>query len=301
MAAAPGKPGHTEPGLQADWRFFSYMVHGRPRPAPKTTAGCALDLGRIRAQTPASEGFAMPHEGYNLFCPVAKACEVLEPRWTLLLLCEMWAGSTRFNEIRRGVPGVSPTLMSKRLKEMEERSLVVRSVEGPDGAIHYRTTAMADELEPIVHALGQWAHRNIDADVTLERLDARLLMWNIRRKIDVAALPRRRIVIQFIYPELAKDERNYWLIAKPGAEVDLCTADPGHPVDLFVTADLKAITSAWMNLSSLDGEIARGRIELVGDPAMIRSVSAWMVRSSFVGGCGAGAPETVSRPVQVLH
>lgn len=224
----------------------------------------------------------MASEGYNQFCPVAKACELLEPRWTLLLLCEMWAGSTRFNEIRRGVPGMSPTLMSKRLREMEERGLVIRTENPSTGDINYTTTHVADELESIVHALGEWAHRNVDAEVTLENLDARLLMWNMRRKIDPTGLPRaRRSVIEFIYPELPRDERSFWLIARPGMPVDLCSIDPGHDVDLFIQADLKAMTSAWMGLSSLDAEIARGTISLTGDMSIAASLENWLVRSSY--------------------
>ncbi len=224
----------------------------------------------------------MANGGYNQFCPVSKACELLEPRWTLLLLCEMWSGSTRFNEIRRGVPGMSPTLMAKRLREMEANGLVTRSQNRVTGEIVYRTTDIADELEPIVHALGTWAHRNIDANVTLEKLDARILMWNMRRKVNAAALPsRKRSVIQFTYPELARDERHYWLVARPGTPVDLCLTDPGYDVDLFVTADLKAMTSAWIGLSSLDAEISRERISFVGDMSLATSIGNWMVRSSY--------------------
>ena len=206
--------------------------------------------GRVRIM--ADGGPPMSKDSHNQFCPVAKACEVLEPRWTMLILCEMWSGSSRFNEIRRGVPGMSPTLMSKRLKDMEGRGLVKRSENPRTGEITYITTSIANELEPIVHAVGKWAHRNIDADVTLKKLDARLLMWNMRRKIDGSALPpAKRSVIQFIYPELPEDEGNFWLIAKPGTPVDLCSTDPRHEVDLFVTAELKATTSAWIGLSGL--------------------------------------------------
>lgn len=224
----------------------------------------------------------MSNDGYNQFCPVAKACEVLEPRWTLLLLSEMWSGSCRFNEIRRGVPGMSPTLMSKRLREMEERGLITRTENSATGDINYKTTRIADELEPIVHALGEWAHRNIDADVTLENLDARLLMWNMRRKINAAALPTgRRSVIRFIYPELPNPEQSYWLLARPGMPVDLCLTDPGHDVDLFVTAQLKAMTSAWIGFSTFEAEIASERISLIGDPALVANLGSWMVRSSY--------------------
>jgi hypothetical protein len=141
---------------------------------------------------------------------------------------------------------------------------------------------MADELEPIIGALGKWAHRNVDAEVTLENLDARLLMWNMRRKIDARALPpSRRSVIEFTYPELPKDEQNYWLICKPGTPIDLCSLDPGHDVDLFVSADLKAMTSAWIGFSTLEREISRGKISLIGDRAIAASVDSWLVRSSF--------------------
>jgi hypothetical protein len=150
------------------------------------------------------------------------------------------------------------------------------------GEVHYRPTAIANELEPILFALGKWAHRNVNADVTLEHLDARVLMWNLRRKVNSVALPQgRRSVVQFIFPELPHDEQSYWLVARPGTPVDLCLVDPAHDVDLFITADLKAMTSAWLGLSSLDLEIARGRIELIGDRHIASAIGNWMVRSSY--------------------
>lgn len=224
----------------------------------------------------------MSQRGYSQFCPVAKACEVIEPRWTLLLLSEMLSGSTRFNEIGRGVPGMSPTLMSRRLREMEERGLITRSQHPVTGEIHYRTTYLAEELAPIIQALGRWAHRHIDAEVTLENLDARLLMWNMRRKIDTSALPlAKRTVIQFIYPELCAGDRNFWLIVKPGVPVDLCSTDPGYDVDLFVTAELRALTAAWMGHSTLRKEIEQRRISLTGDARLADAIERWMVRSIF--------------------
>ena len=141
---------------------------------------------------------------------------------------------------------------------------------------------MADELKPVVHALGQWAHRSVDAEVSLENLDARLLMWNMRRKIDVLALPKgRNTVIQFTYPELPKDQRDYWLVAKPDQSVDLCLIDPGHDVDLFIRADLKAMTSAWMGWSSLRREIDAETIVLVGSNRLINTLEKWMVRCAY--------------------
>lgn len=224
----------------------------------------------------------MSNDGYNLFCPISKACELLEPRWTLLVLGEMWSGSTRFNEIRRGVPGMSPTLLSKRLKEMEHNGLIHRFENRATGDINYQLSHMGQELQPIAFALGKWANRHIDADVTLENLDARLLMWNMRRKIrttDWSAV--RHTVVQFTYPELPPDQQSYWLVAKPGSYVDLCSDDPGHDVDLYVTADLKAMTSAWIGFTSLTAELARGNISLIGDRTLAQTMSTWMVRSAY--------------------
>jgi DNA-binding HxlR family transcriptional regulator len=224
----------------------------------------------------------MSNDCYHSFCPIAKAGELLQPRWTLLILSELWQGATRFNELRRGLPGISPTLLSKRLKEMQHNGLIRRIESDGAGEDGYETTVMADELKPIVHALGQWAHRSVDAEVSLENLDARLLMWNMRRKIDVLALPKgRNTVIQFTYPELPKDQRDYWLVAKPDQSIDLCLIDPGHDVDLFIRADLKAMTSAWMGWSSLRHEIDVEKIVLVGSNRLINTLEKWMVRCSY--------------------
>jgi DNA-binding HxlR family transcriptional regulator len=222
-----------------------------------------------------------PTKGYTRFCPVAMACEALEPRWTMLILCEMWSGSSRFSEIQRGVPGMSPSLLSRRLREMEERGLVQTVTGGRDGGRRYLTTAMADELEPVIHALGSWAHRNLDPEPGLDCLDARVLLWNIRRKIDASALPRRRAVVKFVLSEPGAPAFPAWLLIRANGDTDLCLIDPKDEVDLFILADLKALTSAWMGHSSFAVEIDAGRIELIGDAEMAARLSKWLVRSSF--------------------
>ena len=217
----------------------------------------------------------MSEGGYNQFCPVAKACELLQPRWTLLILSEMWSGSTRFNDIHRGVPGMSPTLLSRRLKEMEANGLIRHEGAG------YRTTEMAQKLEPIVQALGQWAHQNIDCELSLRDLDSRLLMWNVRRKIDLSLFPNRRAVVQFIFPDQPADHRDYWLIAKPGSDIDLCVTDPGFAVDLFVESPLKVLTAVWMGWAPLKPALACGDIFVSGDAELSASIDRWMVLSGF--------------------
>ncbi|MBW3096461.1 winged helix-turn-helix transcriptional regulator [Pseudohoeflea coraliihabitans] len=223
----------------------------------------------------------MPEKAYPLFCPVAMASEMLEPRWTMLILCEMWSGSSRFTEIQRGVPGMSPSLLAKRLKDMEGKGLVEKSVRGTSSHAEYFTTPLAEELEPIVRKLGEWAHRNIQSEVSLSHLDARLLMWSIRRKIDRLHLPLHKCVIQFTLKDPPNDPVNYWLVIKPGVEPDLCFADQNFSIDLFIVSELRALTSAWMGHSTFNAEIASGAISVIGHEVMARSLTKWLVTSSF--------------------
>jgi len=223
----------------------------------------------------------MSIKSYGLFCPVAIACEVIERRWTLLILLEMRGGATRFNEIRRGVPGISPTLLSKRLKEMEKQGLIERLEDPAKGTVDYIQTNIAIELQPAIRLLGEWAYRNFSVDVALDDLNPGYLMWNVRRKIDMAALPERRVVVQYHFTDLNENEATYWLIAKPGTPVDLCMMDPGFEIDLFIEADSKAMASVWMGYSSWQAEMSRDRIFLSGDARLIKTIDSWMVRSSY--------------------
>ena len=231
----------------------------------------------------------MPISKFALFCPMVRACDLLGPRWTLLILTEMATGSTHFNDIRRGVPGISPGLLSKRLRQLEENGLIERLVDGASSAIEYVPTAAARELDPIMEALGRWSYRNTDADDQLCNIDPRYLMWNMRRKIKVGALPQRRVVLKFAYPDHDRDPRNFWIIVRPGKPVDVCFVDPGHDVDLFVTADLRAMASVYFGRSRLVDELRRGRIDLVGSVTLERSIGNWLGLSSFADEDNASA------------
>lgn len=223
----------------------------------------------------------MAKSGYGQFCPVAMAAEILCPRWTLVMLSEMLAGSTRFNEIRRGVPRMSPALLSTRLKQLEEGGLIERvERKGVEGA-EYLLTPAARELEPIITALGNWSQRWVASELTLQNLDAQLLMWNVRRKLSPDPMPKRKTVVQIIFPELAQNKRNYWLIVAPGQSTDLCSIDPGFEVDLFVSADLRSMTSAFIGPSTLDAEIKADRIILTGDKDLSIQFRKWFVQSRY--------------------
>ena len=217
--------------------------------------------------------------GYGQFCPVAMAAEVLCTRWTVLVLREMYAGSTRFNELRRGVPLMSPTLLSKRLKELENFGVIERVKTAEPGVFEYRLTAAGHELQSIVMGLGVWGQRWVETQSSLKNLDPSLLMWDMRRNLNPTPMPHRRCVIQFLYPALANKQR-YWLVIDRGA-VDLCLIDPGFEVDLYVVADLRAMTAIWMGLTTVRAEVQAGHLKLTGEADLKRSMQTWLGLSPF--------------------
>jgi len=225
---------------------------------------------------------AMAEGSYRQFCPVAMAAEVLCTRWTVILLRELVAGSTRFNELRRGVPRMSPALLSRRLKDLEAAGIVAREPSRTEsGAFEYRLTASGRELGPIVEAFGIWGQRRIEADLSLQHLDAQLLMWDMRRNLNPTPMPRGRNVVQFVYPELAAAQRFWWLIVDPKDGVDLCSIDPGFDVDLYVSVDLRTMTAIWMGLDSVRAAVASKRMMLTGDRNIASAMQAWLGLSPF--------------------
>lgn len=224
----------------------------------------------------------MAEGSYRQFCPVAMAAEVLCTRWTIVLLRELVAGSTRFNELRRGVPRMSPALLSRRLKDLEAAGIVAREASETDaGAFEYRLTASGRELGPIVNAFGIWGQRRIEADLSLQHLDVQLLMWDMRRNLDPKPMPRGRNVVQFVYPELAATQRAWWLIVDPKEGVDLCSVDPGFEVDLYVSVDLRSMTAIWMGLDTVRAAIASKRMLLTGDRHIASAMQTWLGLSPF--------------------
>lgn len=216
---------------------------------------------------------------YGQFCPVSMASEILCSRWTVLVLREMLCGSTRFNDLRRGLPRMSPTLLSKRLKELELAG-VIRSAPVAPGISDYRLTEAGEELRPIVLGIGSWGQRWVESRLSLRNLDPTLLMWDMRRNLSTDPLPPRRCTIQFLYPELATTHRNYWLVVESG-EVDLCYTDPGFDIDLLVTSSLRTMTSIWLGHARLDTEVRAGHVQLEGDPAIRRAMQQWLKLSTF--------------------
>jgi len=210
------------------------------------------------------------------------AAEILCPRWTMVLLRELVAGSTRFNELRRGVPRMSPTLLSKRLRELERAGIVTRSPAPEDHAhMAYELTEAGRDLAPVIEAFGIWGQKWIEAEPSLDNVDPGLLMWDMRRNLDPTPLPPRKTVFAFLYTDQPEGCRDWWLIVEPGKSVDLCSIDPGFDVDLFIETDLRCMTAIWMGLSTVRRALDQGRLALEGDRGLADRMQVWLGQSPF--------------------
>jgi DNA-binding HxlR family transcriptional regulator len=222
----------------------------------------------------------MTQAGYKQFCPLSMAAELLCTRWTMVLLRELVAGSTRFNDLRRGVPKMSPTLLSQRLRDLEASGIVERTeIESEKGVFEYRLTEAGRDLRPVVEAMGFWGQKWVEARLSLKNLDPSLLMWDMRRNLNPSPLPDGRTVIQFLYHDLPASKRSWWLIVEKQGDVDLCWYDPGFDVDLYVSTDLCTMTSIWMGLTTVHKE--RDKISLTGDLDVAGKMQSWLGLSPF--------------------
>lgn len=222
----------------------------------------------------------MSDRSYGQFCPVSMAAEVLCSRWTMVLIRELVAGSTRFNDLRRGVPRMSPALLSQRLRDLQAAGVVTRVSTG-SGPAEYHLTEAGRELAPIVDAFGIWGQQRVRAEVSLQHLDVQLLMWDMRRGLDTTPMPRRRSVVQFLYSDLPASRRSYWLIVDPEAGVDLCSTEPGFDVDLYVSVDLRTMTAIWMGHDTVRRALDEERMILTGDDQLAADMQAWLGLSPF--------------------
>ncbi|GAB3441212.1 helix-turn-helix domain-containing protein [Phycicoccus ginsengisoli] len=209
---------------------------------------------------------------YGQFCPVAKAMEVLDERWTLLVVRELLMGSTHFNELRRGVPKMSPALLSKRLRSLERAGIVTRSVRGQ--RVVYELTECGRELELVVNTLGQWGLRWI-GDLGEEDYDPHLLLWDVRRSIPVDRWPRSRTVLRISFDDVAGPVSHWWLVVANG-EVDLCDYDPGHEVTASLETSLRTLTRIWRGEVVWPQALRSGDVVVAGPAAVRREVPEWL-------------------------
>ena len=219
--------------------------------------------------------------GYGQFCPVAMAAEIVCSRWTALVVRELLCGTTRFNDLRRGVPLMSPTLLSKRLKALEETGVIVTVPTGQPGVVEYKLTEAGEDLRPVVMSLGVWGQRWVESSLSLKNLDPALLMWDMRRWLDPTPLPKRRCTVNFFYPDVQSAKRSWWLVIDESGKVDLCSTNPGFEIDLYVKSTLRSMTAVWMGFATVVKEVEAGNIELIGAPEFARSMQQWLGLSPF--------------------
>jgi DNA-binding HxlR family transcriptional regulator len=225
--------------------------------------------------------------GYGQFCPIAATAEVLTERWSPLVVRELWSGSTRFNDIRRGVPRMSPSLLSSRLKSLERAGVVVRT-ESSDG-VEYRLTEAGDELGPILQAMGVWGQRWARADMEPDNLDASLLLWDMHRCVVHESLPERRVVVQFDITGSTCKRRHFWLVLESD-DADVCLTDPGHEVDLLVEAHALGLITYWMGSTRWQDQVRSGEIRVAGRRDLVRAFPSWFTRSAMAGVPAASVP-----------
>lgn len=217
--------------------------------------------------------------GYGQYCPLALAAETLGERWTLLVVSRLIDGCTQFNQIHRGVPRISPSLLSKRLDQLVDAGLVVRLAATKKQPPRYALTPAGRALEPIIEQLAVWG-QTWARDMTLDDLDPAFLLWSMHLRLNTAAMPPGRTVIEFEFNGAPSDCRRFWLVNEDGA-VDMCLKHPGHDVDLKVMSDLRLFVEAWRGLRDLRKEIRARRIRVLGLPRLTRQLPDWLMLSSL--------------------
>jgi DNA-binding HxlR family transcriptional regulator len=216
--------------------------------------------------------------GYGQFCPIAKASEIMGERWTNLIIRELGAGSDAFNDLRRGLPLISPSLLSSRLKSLEAAGVVARTQ--TEKGVRYTLTESGMELKPIILQMGIWGHRWARSKLTRDDLDPSLLMWDIHRTMNAAYFGDERVVLYFEFSDYAARSRRWWLVVYEG-EVDVCMKDPGHDIDLEIRTDVRTLAGVWMGDIELGQALRDSRIRLTGPTQLKRNISTWLGTNYF--------------------
>ena len=215
---------------------------------------------------------------YVQYCPVALASSVIAERWTPLIVRELVLGGRRFNEIDRGLPGISRSLLKQRLDHLERKGVVQR-VELTHGRGHeYRLTPAGRDLEKVIMAVGEWAVRWMFSEPEPRNVDPVTLTWWMSRRIVAEELPDDRTVVQFDYA--GEHATRIWIVLERG-DASVCTEPPGFDSDVVVTTDPVALMRVFSGITSYAAALESGAISLSGLPRLTRALPTWFAWSPF--------------------
>lgn len=237
---------------------------------------------------------------YGQFCPISKAAEVFCERWTPLILRDLGKGVTRFSELQRGVARASPTMLSRRLKELESEGLVERRRSECGRSWTYHLTAPGRDLMPLVHALGVWGQSWSRRELMDHELDAGLLLWAMERGSRPDAFGTARSVVQLTFRERRSRWRHYWFVGENGA-TQLCIRDPGLEVDLYLTTTLRDMIYIWRGDLPLDIAIKEDRMEVIGNASARSALPRWLAKSKLADVKSRRLSEGVSKRSDSRH
>lgn len=210
---------------------------------------------------------------YRQYCPIARASEIMAERWTPLLVRNLMLGAHTFNDLARGVPAMSRSMLAKRLIELE-RAGVLRSRPKANGrGSTYELTEAGADLSAVIHSLGEWGERWVE--VTTAHADPGFALWAwCQAQLDRSKLPTGRVIVAFTFPDEAPGNRSYWLLVEHG-DAEVCYADPGGDPDLRVEAESLAFADWHRGALSWSAALRDGRIKVLGPRHLTRSLATW--------------------------
>ncbi len=203
---------------------------------------------------------------YAQYCPIAKTAEIIGDRWSILILRDMLVGTHRFNDLARGLPGISRNLLARRLRHLEASGLVAKSQRG------YELTRAGLDMRPLVFSMADWGAKWAFPEPEPEELDPDLLVWWMHGQIDQAVAPGGRVVVEIDFLDC---KTRYWLVLEAD-DVSVCLIDPGFEVDIFLRSSLRTMYLVWLGRRDMGNAIRDGDIELVGDADLVRAFPRWL-------------------------
>jgi DNA-binding HxlR family transcriptional regulator len=224
---------------------------------------------------------------YGQYCPVARAAEILADRWTMLIVRELLADVSHFNELERGLPHMSRTLLAQRLHRLQRVGVLERRSAPRGKRAEYRLTSAGRELQPIIDQFGEWGARWAFGDPRPTELDPIVLLWWMRRRVFIEAIGRPRTVIQFNFS--GGPRQSYWLLIDP-KDVSVCLKHPGFDIDVMVSADILAFYQVWLGRETWSGALRREQIRLEGTPSDVRAFASWFTWSPMAETVRAALP-----------